>query len=365
MEKVILLGRRFADFILRCLQQKRNKGYYKTFVRQVQLKEFTAEQEKEIQTYWKELVGHKISLKWHQLFYSITGVFSVEYMPPSIYNAIISKLNDRLLLKAYDDKNIYVALLNGINKPQRILQCSNGYFYKDSSSLTKAEALSICQNLKSVVIKPSMNSSAGHNVCALAVTNGVVSCGEKKLDGLSVEELFDNYGLNFLIEEKIEQHPLLAQLNPSSCQTIRVISIREGDEIIIVNSVLRIGRSTSLLIDNFSSGGIACKVDNEGVLSEYGYSLWPIKKFTHTDNNVQLKGYRVPNYDEVTNMVKKAHYRLPHFKTVAWDVCVDVQGKALILEYNVPYGAYTLNLATNTVFGNYTKEIVSMVYSRL
>ena len=62
---------RYIDGIRNCYEKLANK------------KELTKEQSKEIQDYFSNLFGKKITLDYHKYFYSRTGIFSKKYIGTS------------------------------------------------------------------------------------------------------------------------------------------------------------------------------------------------------------------------------------------------------------------------------------------
>lgn len=95
----------------------------------IQLKELTSEQKQAIQAYWKPLVGKKVTTKWHQLIYSISGCFNPKYEPFDIAMKVQRNLSPGFAQKAFDNKGLYHQLLIGFNTPTRVGLCSNGVYY--------------------------------------------------------------------------------------------------------------------------------------------------------------------------------------------------------------------------------------------
>lgn len=99
---------------------------FKRYASNVELRTLTKEQEKEIQDYYQPLLGRKVSTRWHQLLYSITGRFTPTYLPFDIYHELINNLSPWKYIKAFDDKNLYRYLLHDFIIPERKVECSLG-----------------------------------------------------------------------------------------------------------------------------------------------------------------------------------------------------------------------------------------------
>ena len=121
-------------------------------------------------------------------------------------------------------------------------------------------------------------------------------------------------------------------LNAESVNTIRIVTIRENNEIKILSSVLRVGTSKSKNVDNWAAGGLCIEIDKNGVLTQYGYAKpkYGDKFEVHPDSKVKFKGFTIPYYDEVVNLVKKAHEKLYGIESIGWDVAVTQDGPVLI-----------------------------------
>ena len=186
---------------------------------QCEVTPLSQEQKKEINAYWKKLIGKEIPTYWHEYFYSRNGEFSVRYVPTCVYHSnLVYRLNMRPLTMAYTDKCSYDNYLPDVRRPETIIRNINGYYFDDKHSITKKEAIERCKNLKDVVIKPSMIGMWGTGVRLISSENGKI--GEKE----TVEDLFNQYKTNFIIQKKVIQHEAMSQLNPTSLNTLRILS---------------------------------------------------------------------------------------------------------------------------------------------
>ncbi|PKL74890.1 MAG: hexapeptide transferase, partial [Candidatus Melainabacteria bacterium HGW-Melainabacteria-1] len=68
----------------------------------------------------------------------------------------------------------------------------------------------------------------------------------------------------YVFEAYIVQHPALAALNPSSLNTLRVVTCLQADQVEIWALALRIGTRPGT--DNFSNGGLGLEISLDGVL---------------------------------------------------------------------------------------------------
>ena len=322
------------------------------------MKPLTKGQEADVKAFFKKHIGREVPTYWHQYLYSRNGLWSEKYIPTSIYNTeIIWRLNKFHFRHAYADKGFYDTLFYGINRPRTIIKNVNGYYYDDQRPLTEEEAIERCSNLKEAIIKPSLGGTWGIGVKLIQSTGGIVTDTNR-----SVKDLFDSYKKSFIIQERLEQHSDLARLNPTSLNTIRVMSYRRNNEIIILYAVIRIGRKGQV-IDNETAGGIKADINLQTgrikgcAMGSPKEPLMPL-----TDVGTSTDGYQIPCFDKVLEVVKEMHYRLPYYNLVGWDMSVDKDGNPTLIEWN--RAAELSQAAHGPAFGDLTEEILDNAMQR-
>lgn len=319
-------------------------------------KKLSSEQVQEIQDFYKKNIGHKVPIDWHQYFYSRTGIYSKLYIPTSEYkNHIIGRLNVYPFHLAYNDKNMTDITLPNTHQPKIFLKNMCGYFYADGKAVTKEQALDLCKDLGDVIIKPSL-TGRGVGVRKVHIAGGIVDNGKQTLG-----ELFDEYRADFLIQKVIRQHKEMSALNPSSINTIRVVTYRSGMEVKAVYTVIRIGRK-GMNIDNESAGGISAIIKPDGTIGKYAYGAPGDDMIECTDAGVRLEGYKVPSFDKAIELVKFSHLQLPYFNLIGWDIAIEEDGSPIMIELNL--NPDLSQSANGPAFGEYTEEILKDAMSR-
>lgn len=319
----------------------------------------TKEQSKAIQDYWRPLVGKKVSEKWHELIYTLSGHFTPTYLPLEVYNKIIAYNNytgSYGMMSFLDDKCQYRYLLNGFNIPQRVVECCNGVWYlpeQEEKEVSRSQVIEYCRDLRNCIIKPSKNSSGGKRIYAFDGGGG------------NFFELITSYGDNFVIERKIKNNQCLSRLNPSSVNTLRFHTYRDriNFEILLLSCYIRIGRSGKI-IDNASAGGIACAVSEDGKLNKNGVRCVNYEVFEATDSGITLDGYQIESFQQMKETVILAHSRLPYFGIIGWDVTIDESGRVIIIEYNPDPDLRIEQLIFNdTCLGDFQELVVKDMYN--
>lgn len=307
-------------------------------------------QKKEIQLFYKKMIGHSVPTYWHEYFYSRNGVYDVKYIPTCLYHSdIIYKLNNFKLRHAYVDKGIYDIWFADVNRPRTIVKNIGGYFYDDNHSISRQEALERCKNLESAVSKPTQEGMWGEGVNVFSSKDGFTD------KGVRIEDVFTSYGMNFIIQERVKQHEEMNKLNPTSLNTLRVLSYRQGQEVFILYVVVRIGRKGKN-VDNETAGGINADIDlSNGTISDGAFGTPSEKRILKTDVGTTLKGFHIPGFDKLISIVKNLHLRLPYFNLVGWDFGIDETGIPILIEWNrCPDLSQT---AHGPAFGDMTEEI--------
>ena len=314
----------------------------------------TAAQKKEIRAYYAPYC--KPDLRYHELYLQLTGRFDVRYIPDDIFSNVIDRYyNDSRRAVVLENKCYFDKMFTGIRLPVTVAVRMNGFWRSAAQGKTDLEKLAGELEGRTVVVKQAWGSFGGHSVVFLENC----TAGElKKTVGEMKEDV--------ILQEPIRQHAVLAKINPTSVNTVRVLSLLTEDEVILLSCFLRCGRKGSR-VDNTSSGGFACGIDRNGVLKKYAYTRGDYTKAVtaHPDSDVVFEGLAIPSWDRLTDLVRKAHPQIPHFRMVSWDITVDENGDPVLVEANLNDGVNRTHQVLNgPVFGEHTEEVLKEVYSR-
>jgi hypothetical protein len=139
----------------------------------------------------------------------------------------------------------------------------------------------------------------------------------------------------WLIEEFLPQHPVLAAINPSSVNTLRIWVLEKHGQFRAHHALLRIGRAGSQ-VDNTSSGGFACPVQiDTGRLLAAPDLRNPLFSITHhPDSGFALVGCQLPFWSESLALGCKALSVFPQMRFAGLDVALTPTGPCMI-ELNV------------------------------
>ena len=313
---------------------------------------------------WSKL-GLPVSVKWCRFFSNISSLKDYRYCPEDVYYARIERiLNDANHCGVgCEDKNELDLYVDPERTPQIILRYIRGAFFDAGYKfLSDKSAESLLQKDNGDLIgKVCVNSLGGHGVRVFRYGNGRYSSEEG--DALTVERIKKSSS-SYVIQKKISQCDFSSKFNPSSANTCRVMTLRcpWNGVIVVLKSAMRIG-VTSAVIDNLSSGGITCPMDENGNLSKYAYSWYKDAPFAryeeHPVTGVKFAGQRHPNFDEIKAVVIKAAARIPYMNILGWDILVDGKGDVRILEVNaMSLGMDWPQYDFGGLFGALTEDVV-------
>lgn len=135
----------------------------------------------------------------------------------------------------------------------------------------------------------------------------------------------------WIVEEVIKQAPEISEFNPSSINTVRFPSFKKNGIVKCVYPCMRFGRAGSI-VDNAGQGGVFVSIDrNTGEIISDAYDEKGNVYVSHPDSQVGFRGFHVPQWDELVDMVMKAHLALPDNQVyVAFDLALSEKGWCLV-----------------------------------
>lgn len=311
----------------------------------------TREYDEKVLQYWKKY-GVKPKKIWYALYCDGDKEYDPRYIPDSIwFKDILPFFNNYSMSNAYADKGIYSYILKDVKKPETIVKNIAGYFYNGDADelITRDEAEKICEKENHLICKPSLGTKG----------EKIQFYDRENKDTLSISSIFNIMDKNFVVQRIVKQHPELERLNPTSLNTVRVISFHFKEEVHILSALLRMGSNGSR-VDNVSAGGCACAIKPDGWLYDKSVN----RKSTWTDETetgIKLNTIHIPNYDEIVNTIKRLHCQLPYFNIIGWDFAVDEEGTPIFVEFNTKPGQNQIG-GKKPTFGDLTDQVLEEVF---
>lgn len=316
-----------------------------------------------INPYFKQW-GFKVSQLDAEYYSRVSGIRADHYVTRSMAVHYIYPYLDRYdFVPAYMDKNMQKRLLGlpddelRVLMPEEVIYNSNGVFFNGKGQeLTRKEALDTLLAYKqNTILKPSVETFGGHGVQMVA--------GET--DRQEYETLFEKYSRDYTFQKVVTQHPVMAQFNPSSVNTVRVVTYRNfSGERKVLYACMRFGGEGSVM-DNVCSGGGYTGVNvDTGLLTDrkrYSYFIMDAPMLPdHIPSGV-------PCWDKIKTAALALHRRIPQLGIVGWDFTLTPDETPLLIEFN-PRPGVGLQQAVGPMFSkedlDEIMEHVSKVYAR-
>ena len=314
----------------------------------------TAAQKKEIRAFYAPFFTP--DLIYHELYLQLTGRFDVRFLPDDVFSNVVDRYyNDGRRAVILENKCYFDRMFEGIPLPETLASRVNGFWSSPASGQVPFDTIVGELEGRGAVIKQAWGSSGGHSV--VFQEHCTEEALQKAVRGISED---------IIIQKPVEQHEVLAGINATSVNTVRVLSLLTRDGVKILSCFLRCGRAGAH-VDNTSSGGFACGIDPDGRLRKYAYTRndYTNAVTEHPDSHVVFEGLYIPSWDKMIDMVRRAHPQSPHFRMVSWDIAVNREGDPVLIEANLNGGVNrTHQILNGPVFGDDTERVLREVYGR-
>lgn len=181
---------------------------------------------------------------------------------------------------------------------------------------------------------------AKHPTVMAKVVEGTWGLGIDKVEvtpDTDTDALYDRLVANgqFLVEEYLVQHPLMASLNPSSVNTLRVVTVNKDDKVTIVTRAIRVGGGKNN-VDNLDNGGVFTLFDDDGLITKpavnHDGEVFEEHPLTHT----RFVGFKIPYAHEALDMARRAARVVPEVGITGFDVAIGEDGPQLIEGNQIP-----------------------------
>ena len=178
----------------------------------------------------------------------------------------------------------------------------------------------------SVLVKKNNFQSLGKEIEKIEVTENT--------DNRALYERLAENGKYYILEDLIIPHPELKRLNPASVNTIRMVTFLDGEEPVVLDTFLRVGRKDSF-VDNGGSGGIFVHLNPaEGITDSHGIDERGFVYELHPDHSYRFCGISMPLWNEAVKTAKKAALTIPGARYVGWDIVCTEDKRWIIVEGN-------------------------------
>lgn len=146
----------------------------------------------------------------------------------------------------------------------------------------------------------------------------------------------------YIITEFIEQAEYAAKIYPHTTNTIRILSLwdYEENEPYVADAIHRIGTDRSRPVDNWDKGGLSVGINlDTGTLEQATH--WPRSSTVewynmHPDSGEQIRGVKIPRWDDLKTAVREMASELWYMPMAAWDITITKNGFKLLEGNSTP-----------------------------
>ncbi len=276
-------------------------------------------------------------------------------------------------------RNIYVRHLNWDAGPDRVEKLEDKYrlyeilkpYYKrdvieirNLDDLEKFTAFAKKHNV--FVVKPA-DYSFGIGVHKYSMdgygTNYQDVMESILMEGQAIHEKHPSKLSRMVLEELIDQDESLAVLHPSSVNGIRATAVRGKDgKIHIYHPWIKVGVGGTF-VASAALDGFDAEIDPEtGIVITDGYQESGNVYTIHPDSGIQIKGFRIPKWDELILLVNEIMDALPGYRYVGWDLVLTPNGWC-VMEGNYS-GEFTFQLINDRGFKKEFEELIGWKYEK-
>ena len=367
------LRKRIKQMVLNKEEKLRKWSMYKVYSRQFKrycsmqgIPSRTAGGEEEYVRKWS-VFTLRVERWSYRLFSRYMGP-DADIIPEDIgHTWIEDTLNPRRYQDYYSDKNAFDDLFHEGTMPVTVLRRVGGSLLMDANWCTVSDMEDALRRsaFSRLVLKPSVDTCSGVGVMLFErVGNDYVALKE---NAKLTDDFLLSYGDDFILQEAIEQHPDLARFNPTSVNTLRLLTYRsvKDERVHVVAGILRVGRDGEVC-DNAHMGGRIVGINlRTGNLGNYVCDQYGNRSDTWNGTDFLTERYTIPQWDKALEFAEYVSGRIHHHRLIQLDVTIDKQGIPRLIEFNVGgCGFWLYMFCGQKCLGNYTDEIIEYCLNR-
>lgn len=229
------------------------------------------------------------------------------YVTNRVSNRMIKKYNEKAYINIFEDKVQFAKKFAQYFKRE--------WMYVDECSKDEWDECIREWGGQKVICKP-IDAAQGRGIC-------VINPQE-----YSYENIKEKFKGN-IIEEFIKQHHEIAEFYDKAVNCLRVITVLKHGKVNILVANLTFGSEYE--IANASYGGITVEVDVEtGELispgGQFGHHIFEV----HPYSNKKFKGFVIPFWHEIVEMLSECGKEVPQIGYVGWDIAITENGPVII-----------------------------------
>ena len=306
-----------------------------------------------IKAIWGKWGGKRDAFGFYKKF---CGSFNPYYVPDEYYDYAEHVFNLRWAALFLQHKGNLKYIVPKQNRAEVIIQKIDGHIVlEDNTEISKSEAIAILKQQSVFVAKKARGTGGGKGVRKVIMD-------EVQDKDIFLDELLSPNDMEF--EREVFQNDFLAQFNPDSVNTIRIVTLNINERCTVLSAFFRMGSKGSF-VDNFSSGvGYLVGVNKEGHLSEFGIDK-NFNKIYKAPTGIDFKGKQIPNYHQIKKQIIDFSKKIPYASLIGWDVTIDRNMNPIVIEVNLDSAHLALHQIFNgSIFGDRLEEVFDYIKAK-
>lgn len=297
--------------------------------------------------------------RWLRLHVNLTGLQDYRFCPEDVFFARIERvLNDcnRSGAGPEDKNNLWRYVPEGA-EPDTILRYVRGAYCDARGKWMSPEAAGdVISRESGDLVGKIACSSGGGGVRLFRKSGGAFTDGEDVLTPGWIARQSDSY----LVQRKIRQDRFSASFNPSSVNTVRMMTMRcpwDG-KVVVLRSMMRIGVSDAI-VDNMMRGGLCVCIGDKGRLGRCAYDYDGKRYGKHPVSGKAFEGLIHPGYEAMAVLAGRIAGQIPDYNLLSFDFVPREDGTICLVEINATsQGITQLQYDFGGLFGEYSERVV-------
>lgn len=303
------------------------------------------------------IYGKDSDKRWHRYYAYFTGKMDYKYLPENVYSTKLEwVLNPYRLCCALEDKALLPMMfgdVEGICLPRTVI-CKSYGRYTDANENLIDEKKAIEQvrlyleGNKNAIYKPTRDTSSGRGVELITLGNYMKVLSETQE--------------NYIVQELLVNQSDIKALNPSSLNTLRVMTYICNEKYYCAPILMRMGVGDKV-VDNAHAGGIFIGVNTDGTLCDQAFSEYGEKHSVHPATKIRFAGYQISNVGKVIDAAIACHKKLPQLGMISWDFTLNQDGVPTLIESNLFGQSVWLPQIAHgkSIFGENTLDMLKLI----
>jgi len=251
------------------------------------------------------------------------------YVTNRTFHRVNNKLNPAFYRSLLEDKYVFDRIMSSFGFPlaEMLATISNNeVFFMKSLKKIPLEELATHEIDAFCKMFTKWGGSAVHK---LTIASGHIEINNQQSNMDKLASMTRNSF--YVLQQGVSQHHEMNRLNDTSVNTIRVISLHNGQRAEISGCFIRMGKKGSL-VDNINMGGIACGIGEGGRLYKHAIDSNHDSIYIdrHPTSHTLFSDIVIPYYEDAKKLALKMHECFHCFFSIAWDIAITETGPVVI-----------------------------------